>query len=835
MRAIDDDGDGTANGTPHAAAIFSAMDDHNIACGLASDPSNQDQTSCPSIGGTTVTGVGSNNQAELSWSAVTNATRYFIYRNDIGCDAGYARIAEVNAPATSYIDTTVVNDIEYYYVIQPVGASDGCTGPVSNCELVTPVPCETPDSPSGLAATPNGDNRIDLSWSSATGADTYNVYRAVGTCPQASYQLIASGVSGTSYSDLTASGGLDYAYVVSSKDITGGCESAYSNCAGAQTTGDCLEAPIFDGVQTITNPGNSTCTLDLGWDAAVDYCGGPVSYNVYRSTTSGFTPGPDSLIASGVAATTYGDAVGLDFQIDYFYVVRSVDDSNGSEDTNTVELSNTPTGPISTGTWEDDAGDTGVAKLVLDPEWSVDGSGGHDGPMVYNTGSYGNGLCDGAATPPLQLGTNPQLSFWSRYDIEDNWDKGRVEISTDGGSNWQRVEVNYPDYANRTSDNCGWPTGDYFSGTGSTYVEYTAALDTWSSQEAIVRWTLSTDGSVNGSGWLVDDIAITQVDVPSECTPSGGQLPGAFAKSSPADGATDQSTSLSLTWGASSDATSYEYCLDTVDNNACDGVWVNVGNNTSAALSGLDIGTTYYWQTRSVNPYGNTEANGGGWWGFTTEIILPGPFVKISPANGASGQATSLSLSWQTSSDATGYEYCIDTTNNSACDGAWVNVGNTTSAALAGLAQATTYYWQVRANNSLGDTEANGGSWWSFTTLVPMPEAFGKLAPEDGAVSQPLDLTLSWETSAFATSYEYCVSADSSQNCEPWGSVGDSTSVQPTGLAEMGTYYWQVRAINASGSVEADGGTRWEFTSTPLLFEDGIETGDTSRWTVTVP
>ncbi len=381
-----------------------------------------------------MTGAGSNNQAELSWAAAANATRYFIYRNDIGCDAGYARVGEVNAPTTTFTDTTVVNDIDYYYVVQPVGASDGCTGPVSNCATVTPVPCQTPDTPTGLNATANGDNRIDLTWSAATGADTYNVYRAVGTCPQDSYQLIATDISGTSYSDLTASGGLDYAYVVASEDITGGCESADSNCDGAQTTGECLEAPIFDGVQSVTNPGTATCTLNLGWDAAADYCGGPVSYNVYRSTTSGFTPGPDTLIATDVATTSFSDAVALDFEVDYFYIVRSVDDSNGSEDNNTVELSDSPTGPIDTGTWEDDAGDTGDAKLVLDPEWSVDASGGNTGPKVYNTGAYGNQLCDGAATPLLQLGTNPQLSFWSRYDIEDNWDKGQVEISTDGGS-----------------------------------------------------------------------------------------------------------------------------------------------------------------------------------------------------------------------------------------------------------------------------------------------------------------------------------------------------------------------------------------------------------------
>lgn len=33
-----------------------------------------------------------------------------------------------------------------------------------------------------------------------------------------------------------------------------------------------------------------------------------------------------------------------------------------------------------------------------------------------------------------------------------------------------------------------------------------------------LRWRLSTDGSVTRQGWWVDDIAITEVMVPSDCS-----------------------------------------------------------------------------------------------------------------------------------------------------------------------------------------------------------------------------------------------------------------------------------------------------------------------------
>jgi hypothetical protein len=134
MRAIDDDGDGTANGTPHAAAIFSALDRHGIACGLPGDPTNHNQTSCPALTTPTLTGAASNNQVTLNWtSGGVNATRYFVFRNETGCGAGFTRIVTVAAPALTYTDTAVVHGMTYYYRIQAATANDSCVSSMSNC------------------------------------------------------------------------------------------------------------------------------------------------------------------------------------------------------------------------------------------------------------------------------------------------------------------------------------------------------------------------------------------------------------------------------------------------------------------------------------------------------------------------------------------------------------------------------------------------------------------------------------------------------------------------------------------------------------------------------
>ena len=196
-------------------------------------------------------------------------------------------------------------------------------------------------------------------------------------------------------------------------------------------------------------------------------------------------------------------------------------------------------------------------------------------------------------------------------------------------------------------------------------------------------------------------------------------LPGAFAKSSPANAATlTTTTSASLSWAASTGAASYAYCLDTVVNNNCDGTWVSTGTGRTVSITGLTPTTTYEWQVRATNTGGSTLANAGTSWTFRTATPpLPGAFAKSSPKNGATlTSSTSASLSWAASSNATSYEYCVDTIDNGVCDTSWVSTGTARSATKSGLTTKSTYYWQVRAKNAVGTTDANSGTWWRFVT-----------------------------------------------------------------------------------------------------------------------
>ena len=196
----------------------------------------------------------------------------------------------------------------------------------------------------------------------------------------------------------------------------------------------------------------------------------------------------------------------------------------------------------------------------------------------------------------------------------------------------------------------------------------------------------------------------------------GVAAPGAFGKIAPANGASNQATTLALSWAPSAGATGYEYCYDTTNDNACT-TWVSTGTNVNVGLSGLAAGTTFYWHARAMNSMTTySDGSSTAFWSFTTAAGAPGAFNKTTPLDGAVNRPlNALTLSWSSSVAALGYEYCYDTTNDNACV-AWTSAGLNTSATIGGLSPLMPYYWQVRAQNLSGTTDANAGAWWRFTT-----------------------------------------------------------------------------------------------------------------------
>lgn len=287
-------------------------------------------------------------------------------------------------------------------------------------------------------------------------------------------------------------------------------------------------------------------------------------------------------------------------------------------------------------------------------------------------------------------------------------------------------------------------------------------------------------------------------------------LPGAFNKSSPANAATavamNASNQVTLSWGASTNAVSYQYKISTTSGG---GTYTSTGANTSVTVT-LAHNTLYYWNVKAINTSGETVSNSGTQYSFTTEMETPTAFNKSSPANSSINVSRTPTLSWGTSTYATTYYYRYSTTSGG---GTWTSNGSSTSKTLPLLSANTTYYWHVYATNNSGDiVYSNSNTQYSFTTRMETPGDFNKSSPANGATLQPkTNLTLSWGASAHATTYYYRYSTTSGGGT--WTSNGSSTSKVITGLTPKATYYWHVYATNSSGDITyANSNTQWSFT-----------------------
>jgi hypothetical protein len=179
----------------------------------------------------------------------------------------------------------------------------------------------------------------------------------------------------------------------------------------------------------------------------------------------------------------------------------------------------------------------------------------------------------------------------------------------------------------------------------------------------------------------------------------------------PADRATGQALDVALTWQNGGGASSYDVYLDTA-NPPMTRVAASQTETSYTPPSSLGYATTYFWRIDATNAVGTTP---GEVWSFTT-LAPPNRATAPSPADGATGQAADVALSWQNGGGATSYDVYLDTANPPATQVATAQT-ETSYAPPASLAYGTTYFWRIDATNAAGSA---AGDVWSFRT-VPAP------------------------------------------------------------------------------------------------------------------
>jgi hypothetical protein len=165
-------------------------------------------------------------------------------------------------------------------------------------------------------------------------------------------------------------------------------------------------------------------------------------------------------------------------------------------------------------------------------------------------------------------------------------------------------------------------------------------------------------------------------------------------------------TTAAFEWGTSSSLSSYS----TTSSQS-----IGAGGSpvaVKADLTGLTASTTYYFRVMGQNSLGTQR---GSILSFTT---LPSAVVLSSPANGATNQSTTLTLSWNTSPGATRYRLQFSTSSSFSALLVDDTTLTTTSRQVGPLAYSTTYYWRVSATSAGGTSPFS--QTFSFST-VPSP------------------------------------------------------------------------------------------------------------------
>lgn len=124
------------------------------------------------------------------------------------------------------------------------------------------------------------------------------------------------------------------------------------------------------------------------------------------------------------------------------------------------------------------------------------------------------------------------LEFWTWYDIEDDYDYAYVEISTDGGRNWDILQGRYTTDSNPYGNSFGQGyTGISGGGEQPEWIRESIDLSSYTGREVMLRFEYVTDDAYNDPGFCVDDIAIPELAYTEGAEIDGGWLADGFIRS----------------------------------------------------------------------------------------------------------------------------------------------------------------------------------------------------------------------------------------------------------------------------------------------------------------
>jgi len=586
--------------------------------------------SAPSNVTATATSPGS---ITVSWSVVSGATGYYIYRS-LNYSGPYDNIG--TSYSASYTDTGLSANTNYHYRV--AAYNNYGVGAQSSTIASVITSGSAPDTPTDVTATVESSSTITVSWSAVSGADGYNIYRS--TSPYGFSQIGTS--TATSYTDTDLSGSTTYYYTVSAYTDNYG-EGEQSSYASATT--------VPDTPTNVTATATSQSIITVTW-SPVSVSGG---YYIYRSSSYS---GTYDLIGSTYSYhQNYSDS-GLSANTTYYYIVSAYN-SNGMEGEKSSSVSATTAPDTPTNVTATLASFTSITV-----SWSV--VSGADGYNIYrSTNPYDSYSQIGTSTSTSYTDTGLSANTFYYYIVVAHNNNGESEQSIYAWVNTPAVETVSPDrieyYWVNEHDDLATTSGYavtvmpdttlYITAQGTGYSGhkwYLNGVDTGESgnsytfsSTAAGKHTVSLLVEKNGRLYNTNIVIMVAVSVTVTFDANGGS--GTVSSQSVSPGS-------SITLPGGSGMTMSGYTFNGWNTNSS-----GTGTNYNAGESYWPTGNvTLYakWSTHSTVTFNTNGASGA----VSAQTVSPGSSITLPGGSGMTMSGYTF-RGWNTNSSGTGTNY----------------------------------------------------------------------------------------------------------------------------------------------------------------------------------